>query len=262
MRRLRDVCLLGLVLGLSGCAGMQQRLASHPGDPEGSGEPHPRLARGPPSPSGGRIARPHPARAVGDEDRREDREAAHQPSARGGLSLFPRHGPSGRGRGRRSGPGPEPARADPLGIRTSAKQDAGNRPVSGGGPDAIRGRTPFLAAGGLECPGPPRRPVEPLPRRAQRGQARRRAVRTPCDILGTSPPRRPGPSRFPSRWRPRRPTPMRPRIPDSAAVDPSPAEEPNLPGTRRGGHLRVRGPGAARPDARSGAGRPDPRRGG
>src|SRR4028119_178503 len=36
MRRLRDVCLLGLVLGLSGCAGMQQRLASNPRNAEGA----------------------------------------------------------------------------------------------------------------------------------------------------------------------------------------------------------------------------------
>ena len=135
-----------------------------------------------------------------------------------------------RGVGAAGVPGPEPARPDPLGVRTSAKQDTGNRPISGGGADSIRGRTPFLAAGGLERLGPPRRPVEPLPRRAQRGQARAGpaagrpdAVRRPRDepAPATRAVTLPEPVEAPKADADAAPKPA-----DSAAVDPAPAEGP------------------------------------
>ncbi len=127
MRRLRDVCLLGLVLGLSGCAGMQQRLASRPGDPEGA--PGRTLAS-----RGGRLRH-----QVAESPGRISREpSATKTAAKSGRPLtnrppeavsryFP--GMDRRGVGAAGVSGPEPARADPLGVRTSAKQETGDRPT-------------------------------------------------------------------------------------------------------------------------------------
>ena len=117
MRRFRDVWMLGLVLGLSGCAGMQQRLASHPADPE-------RPRAGALATRGGRPrhqATEPPRRSPGDPSTTKVAAKAARPP-RVGLPLFPRPGPTGRS---------DPIRPDPLGVRASATPGAGSRPASG-----------------------------------------------------------------------------------------------------------------------------------
>ena len=227
MRRFRDVCLLGLVLGLSGCAGMQQRLASHPRDVEGS-ESRALASRG------GRLRH-----QVAESPGRTPREpSAPKTAAKTGRPLtnrppeavsryFPGMDRRAAGTAGGSGPAPEPepARPDPLGVRTSAKQDAGNRPTPAEGRTRSGGEPSTSLPAALNVPVHPDDPSSLFPD----------ALKTVTPGAGPSAAGRPRdepasesravtlpePVEAPKTDADATPTPE-----DSAAVDPSAAEGP------------------------------------
>ncbi len=130
MRRFRDLCFLGLVLGLSGCAGMQQRLASRPRDLEGS-ESRSLASRG------GRLrhqAAESPGRTPREPSATKTAAKAGRPLTNRPPEAVSRYFPGMDRRGAgtagvsSSGSGPDAARPDPLGVRTSAKQEKGDPP--------------------------------------------------------------------------------------------------------------------------------------
>ena len=225
MRRLRDVCLLGLVLGLSGCAGMQQRLASRPGDPEGAASRT--LAS-----RGGRLRH-----QVAESPGRTPREpSATKTAAKTGRPLtnrppeavsryFP--GMDRRSTGAAGVSGPEPAPADPLGVRTSARRDTGNRPA----PAEARTRSgvepPSTLPAALNVSVHPDDPSTLYPdalNAVKPGAGRAEAVRRPRDepAPATRAVTLPEPVEAPKADVDAAPDPA-----DSAAVDPSPAEGPD-----------------------------------
>ncbi len=128
MRRIRDVCLLGLVLGLSGCAGMQQqRLASHPKDAEGAASRT--LAS-----RGGRLrhqAAESPGRTPREPSATKTAANTARPLTNRPPEAVSRYFPgmNRRGDGAAGIPDPEPARPDPLGIRPLASRDAVKRSI-------------------------------------------------------------------------------------------------------------------------------------
>ncbi len=188
MRRFRDVCLLGLVLGLSGCAGMQQRLASHPGDPEGSASRT--LAT-----RGGRLrhqAAEPPGRTPREPSATKIAAKTARPLTNRPPEAVSRYFPgmNRRGGGAAGVAEPEPARPDPLGVRTSAKQDTGNRPFPEEGRTRSGGEPPSSLPAALNVPVHPDDPSSLYPdalNSVEPGAGRPDALRRPRDEPASTP---------------------------------------------------------------------------